>query len=799
MWGLLLMLTMSATSVAVPLGDSVLKGSVVDSKTNQRLSFTRIKEVSTGKFVYSDRYGNFAIQLKNGDSSPSTIVASLLGYATDTIVVSSQDRELTVRLKPTPVRAAEVVVTAEDPVRAIMRRVIQRKALQEERLKSYTYTLYTKFIATTDTTTALRSTGRGDTTVVSILESFSKGYYKYKDNYYNEIIQRRQSVNVPPQANSVVFGTNLNIYDDELSIIGEEITTPFAANGLDLYEYVARSSLDDDTVSVDVRPKSTLRRGFTGTLYIDQRNNLPIEVRLQPTEAVNLPFDADLTYRQTFQIQDSMVVPEALSITSSLDANLLWIVSPRLDIQIQTICYDYFINREVEDYVFDQKRVEILPQANAFDSSYWQANLRLPLRPEEQRAYQEIDLFLNNPDSLENSLFNRLLGPVRKVLNRLQQPPFTGFDDMLRYNSIHGLYLGLGARYNIAGVFDSKLQAGYGFGDGQLYYKGSTRIPVDRREKLNMLLSHGHDLLRRDNSQVVRQNLISATTFILGNDYGDYYYSTSTIAGLSYSWGQLRFLGRDQFIRPSSIELRYKRSYDQTANSLDYFHLLPRRDTQRLNPAIANGRLHSIAAELSLDYLPTRRISRRGLNLMFEHADKNLIGGDFDFSMLTWNGYLRTATMPLWTLDLSVSGSWSWGATPPQRFISTESGFNGIAVGNSFRAMRLKEFYGDRSLVLTMSHNFGEVIPGVLRIPNIASFGIEFILFGGAAWTSFSEQTKLQYTPLLQTTDVTADRLYYEAGLSINRLLIFLRLDLIARLSQRDRPEFRVTVSNALF
>jgi hypothetical protein len=100
---------------------------------------------------------------------------------------------------------------------------------------------------------------------------------------------------------------------------------------------------------------------------------------------------------------------------------------------------------------------------------------------------------------------------------------------------------------------------------------------------------------------------------------------------------------------------------------------------------------------------------------------------------------------------------------------------------------------------LSLTQNFGEVIPGILRIPGIASFGIEFIAFGGVGWTTFSEQTRALTQTMLPTTAQTREGLYYEVGLGINRLLLFFRLDVNARISQRDRPEFRITLSGATF
>ncbi len=116
-----------------------------------------------------------------------------------------------------------------------------------------------------------------------------------------------------------------------------------------------------------------------------------------------------------------------------------------------------------------------------------------------------------------------------------------------------------------------------------------------------------------------------------------------------------------------------------------------------------------------------------------------------------------------------------------------------------FRGMGVKEFYGDRYAAISLEHNFGEVIPGVLRIPNIASFGIEFILLGRAGWSAFSEQTRLYTSTTLPSTNITGDRYYYEAGLGLNRVLLFFRVDLSARLSQVEKPKFFFTVSGATF
>jgi hypothetical protein len=111
--------------------------------------------------------------------------------------------------------------------------------------------------------------------------------------------------------------------------------------------------------------------------------------------------------------------------------------------------------------------------------------------------------------------------------------------------------------------------------------------------------------------------------------------------------------------------------------------------------------------------------------------------------------------------------------------------------------MNVKEFYGDRYAALSLEHNFGEVIPGVLRIPSIASFGIEVILTGSIGYTEFSKNALV--IKQLPSTYSTNDTYYYEAGIALNKIFLFFRCDVSGRFSQRSDPELRFTISGSTF
>jgi hypothetical protein len=491
-------------------------------------------------------------------------------------------------------------------------------------------------------------------------------------------------------------------------------------------------------------------------------------------------------------------MPLDLRIASSLTADILFIVQPRLDVEVETHCAGYVINPEIDDDVFDQWRVELTDRALTYDSVFWQQNAYGTLSRDEERAYTDIQRLIDNPDSLQSTVVNRIFGPIARGIARLGRRPFSGFEDVVRYNRVHGLYLGIGTRFRPDTVIEIESGIGYGTADQRFYGWLRPTVFIDRQQRWSVDGSVFNILQRRDNPNVVRTSLITATSLLFGSDYGDYYYRRGGEAGVSYSWGQFVFIRNDIWQRPSSIRLFVRSEDNESAQTHDVWSLFHPAE-QRLNPQIMSGTVRSVGAQLRVNYSPVRLISRTGLSVAIEHSNPSILPSAFAFTTIQAEGMLRVKPVSVWTTDLVATFGWSDGGVPPQRFGSLESSVNGLAVTGSFRGMRVKEFYGDRYATLSLTQNFGEVIPGILRIPGIASFGIEFIAFGGVGWTTFSDQTRALTQTMLPTTAQTREGLYYEVGLGINRLLLFFRLDVNARISQRDRPEFRITLSGATF
>lgn len=801
----------------VNVNSAILKGKIFDSLSNQALSRVSIRVLDTNYGTYSNLKGDYVLNLKKGSYK---IKFSMIGYQsiTQSIQIDKDSINQDVYLLLAKFETGQITVFAEDEATRLMRKVIAKKLKQLELIENYSYKLYTKFVASTDTLTAGRTDEAKDTTINSILESYSRGYFKKPDLFFNEIYQKRQSVNVPQEANFVAFGTNLNAYDNFLTFLNEEVYTPFHPDAVDFYKFEiigyqsTDKSLDNSEnqklTKIKFTALSNNRKLFNGTMLINEEELIPYSINLIPNQAVALPFDAKLEYEQEFEKvldKDSnvFIVPSRMRIFSTLDAKLFWIVAPRLDILIETAAYDYQINTQINSYLFEQRRVEQNDSADKFNQKFWDENQLIPLRESEKKAYEQIRMAQENPDSLNGTSFlDELIRPINKTLGRLNRKPFTGFEDIFKYNRVFGMYLGIGLEDKIFSNTRIRANVGYGFSDEKTYLNLELKQFLDQTNNWNLDFKIYDNLKRRDKDFIIPERAVTFLSLLFKNDYGDYYYAKGLELGLEYSIGQLRFFRNDVFIRPTRFRLFWKKEDEKTALVNTNFALFGKNRSFRENPEIFNGNLQTIGTSIDYMYHPARRFSNFGFHFDVEISNPKLLESDFKFEQYYAELRFKSKTLALWNLDIKLSAGITKGAAAPQRLYSFETSASNTVSSRAFRTMLVKEFYGDRFLTMNLDHNFGEIIPGVLRIPNIASFGIEFIAFYNVGVSSISLQTKEKFKDILKTQksiDESPDQIYQEIGLGLNKILLFFRTDFTIGFGKHSQPRFLFTISGSTF
>lgn len=327
-------------------------------------------------------------------------------------------------------------------------------------------------------------------------------------------------------------------------------------------------------------------------------------------------------------------------------------------------------------------------------------------------------------------------------------------------------------------------------------------IALDEFKQYQLRFNFFNTLFRSDDPNLVRTSTITFTSLLTGYDYGDYYYGKGYEVSLSAGFGQLRFFRSDVFERPVLYKLFFRSEHQSNAIRNTDFSVFSSKD-KRLNPPIIDGLSNSLGLEINWNFNKARRLSTIGFHIGGEISSKEYLKSDFEYLRLNFLMNWCQKTFPLARLDIRLEAGLLVGDIIPQKFFSIESSSSLISANTTMRGAKEKEFYGNKYFTLSFEHNWGEIIPGLIRIPNIAEFGVEFINYVNVAYSYFDKNTKYvsylgrEFIP--NSTAITPDRWYYEVGLGLNRLFIFLRTDLTIRLSQVERPRFLFTITTANF
>ncbi len=650
-----------------------ISGVVKSEESSEPLRSVSVRIVDSPRGTFTNAKGEFTLKLEEGSHQ---IIFSMVGMERRILDINLFEdvRNIKIELKTSSAMVEGVIVIAEDPGKRMMRRAIQRRLEQAKNLKSYKYLLYTKFITATDTLTAGRTDTPTDTTVISIFESYSIGYFRQPNQYYNEIIQRRQSVNVAPQSNFVAFGTNLNIYDNFVNILGEEIYSPFHEDAADFYDFILDTNFRSDYYPrggrIIVTPDSRNRRLFSGYINLDPEALIPISVELYPNEVVRLPFNTKITIEQTFLLYDNLfLMPERLDIRTTSSANIFGIVNPRLDISLSTYATNFEFNIPLENRLFNNRRVEAARSADRFDERFWEEKSLIPLSASELEAYEFIRRAREAPDSVSGTTFFDLyFAPISRQLAKLNRKPFTGLRDMFIYNRVQGVNLNIPIRDAFLENYDYQAVLGYSFANKRINYLGSFKVGFDELKQYSIDLSYYDKLQRIDDPFIIQTPAITWTSLFLGSDYGDYYYSRGGEIGLQSSFGQQRFIRRDVFERPRTYRIYFRSEQHRTARNSTGFSIIG-RDRFRENPPIVEGLMNSVGFDINWNFHRQRRLSNLGFYLGGEFTSPEIFS-DFEFARLQAMMNLRTKTMPLWRLDMRISGGYSFGNLPSQKFFT---------------------------------------------------------------------------------------------------------------------------------
>ena len=774
----------------------IIKGKVSDKTTSQPLSFANIRVANSTLGSAANVAGEYEIKMQSGTYK---LIASFIGYYSDTLEVNLNQNisNYNFSLLQTKVDLQEIVIKPEEnPAIEIIRKAIENRKIRNQKLLNYEVEAYTKGLIRTieDISAGDNSIGVGlggsDTTeliISGILENHSRNYFEQPNQFKSMILARKQSANFPPSINTLTGGRLIqNFYENDVNFLGRDLPGPISDNALQYYYFYIENILaqnDKKVFQIHMEPDNSADPGFTGKIFITDSTFDLIKVDLVLNRAANTGnlFDTVNIYQQ-FDVYENVVMP--VDYRLFVKANILGLV--RFGFELNTIMFNYKINKTLHEDIFNKAIVTVIPEADNVDSSYWKNTQTIPNTLEEEIAYNRIDSLENVSKSFwdDFSFLNTRIGLSKNV--SISAPL-----GMYHFSRIEGHALDFGIFVDDAfnRRFNSALKLSYGFSDKKFkqdfsagYLLGNYRtwkIKFSAFNKLNVLF---------DESDNYGELFSTLVTLISKDEFRDYYYSKGFSFGLE-----------GEVLPILNMRVGFKnKTYNNAYNTTD-FSFFNRDKTYRANPEIYETKINSVHVGFDIDFRDYiedgyfRRRTSLGRSFILFSGDVTYSNPDFLNSGLEFTTYELSSRVFLRTfksasLNLFVYARSNDGATPYQDLYALPGNIDIVFNPHTFRTLNVNEIIGDRILTLNFTHDFRDELFRLANIPGVKNWEIMLSLIFNAAITDVTNET----SNILTNPVKTFKHPFYELGFGVGQGLLPFKLEFMWKLNYRDGNNFRI-------
>lgn len=774
----------------------IIKGKVTDKTTSQPLSFANIRVANSTLGSAANVDGEYEIKITQGTYK---LIASFIGYYSDTleVTVNQNISDINFNLLQTKVDLQEIVIKpGENPAIEIIRKAIEKRKVRNQKLQNYEVEAYTKgLIRTTEEISAgNNSIGVGlggiDTTeliISGILENHSRNYFEQPNQFKSIILARKQSANFPPTINTLTGGRLIqNFYDNDVNFLGRDLPGPISDNALQYYYFYIENVLaqnDKKVYQIYMEPDNPADPGFAGKVFIEDSTFDLIKVDLILNRAANTGnlFDTVNIYQQ-FDEYDNNIMP--VDYRLFVKANVLGLV--RFGFELNTIMFNYKINKTLPEDIFNKAIVTVIPEADNVDSSYWKNTQTIPNTFEEELAYKRIDSLENIPKNFwdDFSFLNTRIGFSKNI--SISAP--LGMYHFSRVEG-HALDFGIFVDDALNRRFNSALKLSYGFSDKKFkqdfssgYLLGKYRtweIKINAFNKLNILF---------DESDNYGELFSTLVTLISKDEFRDYYYSKGFTVGLE-----------GDVLPILKMRIGFNNKTDNNAYNTTDFSFFNKEKIYRPNPKIYETKINSVNVGFDIDFRNYiedgyfRRRTSLGRSFILFSGDITYSNPDFLNSGLKFTTYELSSRVFLKTfksayLNLFVYARSNDGATPYQDLHALPGNIDIVFNPHTFRTLKVNEIIGDRILTFNFTHDFRDELFRFANIPGFKNWEIMLSLIFNAAITDVTNET----SNILTNPVKIFKHPFYELGFGVGQGLLPFDLEFMWKLNYRNGNNFRI-------
>lgn len=802
-------------------------GIVVDSLSNEPLTFVNIYCNSTNKGVLTDETGLFSISVPQS----SYITATSLGYNSNTKKFDNSIDTMVFRMSPTSYELSEVVVKPKkqkyskknNPAVALMQRIrADREKHKASKLPYFSYDRYDKIVLGLNNFNGYLpgDDGKIKGKLKSFAELVDTGIWTGKrilDVSVKEKLSTRlltaegcdKEVVYAQQASGIDKGLDqeftraffddamreVDIYDNDIILLRNRFVSPLSALGADFYKYHIEDTVligKDKCVELSFAPRSKESMGFNGKLYIPVEDSVKYVrramMRLPKASTVN--YVENMYLSQNFEIDSlgcSHKTLDDMVVELHVVANFGQVYMCR---QSRYDDFRYAKHSELADY-YDMVGSNFeLENAGKQSLEFWNEERMLPLSYAQNKITSDSSPFNKNPLIYWTTKTIEFLVKGYIPTGKKSKFDIGPLDSFISYNPTEGLRLSLGGMTtaNLSKHIFARGYAAYGFRDKKWKYKAELEYSFNDKKY---------------HSREFPVNAIRATYQYDVNQLGQSYVYDSggnIFTSLSRSNKKLSIYERRAMLEYNiewlnNLSLHFSLN-NQKCESSPYVRFIN-------GAGIENNAYTQNFMRFQIRYAPGEKFMQTSNNRYRVNSDalcmslthsfgpKKLFGSEFTLNLTEFKFEKRFWFSAFGHIDIIVKAAKLWNQVQFPALLWQNASTDYSLQTETFNLLNPMEFAMDQYASLDFSYNMNGLIFN--RIPFIKKLKLREVFTFKGFVGSLTKKNNPDYNDNLYrfpdpTTQLMGKTPYMEIGAGIDNILTLIRLDYIWRLSYKDNP-----------
>lgn len=786
-----------------------IMGTVIDASTKNPVPFVNVYFEGSGVQTVTDFDGKFSIEAK---SIRDSLTAQYMGYITQKKpVLKNKFQFVDFELRPQLFELTEAIITpGENPAEVILKKVIKNKDINNREMQDYfQYQAYTKVqIDANNYTEKLQNNillrpfkfvfENSDTSVINgkvylpvfFSESLSDIYYRKNPKTYREVIMASKVSGMENKTISQFLGDTyqkINIYDNYNVLFEKNFVSPIANFGLSYYKYYL---VDSGFVGnrwcyhIMFKPRRSQELTYTGNIWIHDTTYGVVKVAMRVVKDANINIINAIVFEQQFTLVNNqywLPVKDSMIADLNLTENTSKIIGIYLH---KTTAYkDFIVNQPAEKNIYKlTQQISIADSAIKKNNDFWDNNRPSDLAVEEKKINHLVDtvksmkifnLYKNISEAMLGNYYPAGIidiGPLLSIYSR---------------NDIEGTRFRLGFRTSsrLSTKFQLLVHGAYGYLDDKFKYGASLYYMFRKNPHTFAGIRYKYDIEQLGQSE---------NAFL-----EDYIFRTllarSRSAKLTMSKDFLAYVENDWFMGFSNnLYLKYKILYPINSQSVFKFN----EDGQEMaKDKITLSEIQLITHFAYNEKFVSGAFRRRSigtkypiLDVSYTYGIKNCLNSDYGYHKLDirLRQWFNIGSVG-WSRYMFNIGK-VWGTLPYPLLKIHEGNETYMWDEFAFNTMNYYEFVSDEYFSWYYTHHFDGFF--LNHIPLIKKLRWREVVYFRGLIGSISSKNK-NYSVFPDNIYFLDKGPYCEAGVAIENIFKFIRIDGIWRMNYLDHPDTR--------